>query len=136
MVRRMLVRSMVPAALLLALPAAAAAAAPVQQDEYTMILSPAAGAVTPGATTATLVTFNAPRYLRDTRVQLSTTGLPSGVAAKFYPPAPRIGAASVLTLTAAATTSPTQSAVTVTAITLSSDPIGTSTTFDLTINGR
>jgi hypothetical protein len=75
MVRTMLVRSMAAAALLLALPAAAAAAAPVQQDEYTMILSPAAGAVTPGATTATLVTFKAPHYLRDTRVQLSTIGL-------------------------------------------------------------
>jgi hypothetical protein len=127
---------MVPAALLLALPAAAAAAVPVQPDQYTMILSPATGAVTPGATTATLVTFRAPHYLRHTRVQLSTTGLPAGVAAKFYPPTPRIGAASVLTLTAAATTSPTQSTLTVTAITISSDPIGTSTTFDLTINSR
>jgi hypothetical protein len=120
------------ASLLLALPAVAAAA-PAQQDEYTMHLSPSAATVAAGTTTATLITFDAPQYLRSTRAQLSVTGLPSGVSAAFYPPAPRLAAGSVLVLNTASSSPAGLSAVTITAITLSSDPIGTSTTFDLTV---
>jgi hypothetical protein len=120
------------AALLLALPGVAAAA-PAQQGEYTMILSPATATVAPGTAAATLITFDAPRYLRSSRAQLSVTGLPSGVSAAFYPPVPRLSGGSVLILNTASSSPAGLSAVTVTAITTSSDPIGTSTTFGLTI---
>ena len=120
------------AALLLALPSVAAAA-PAQQDEYTMILSPPAATVASGTATATMITFDAPQYLRGDRAKLSVAGLPSGVSAAFYPPTPRLAAGSVLILSTTSSSPAGLSAVTITAITTSSDPIGTSTTFDLTV---
>ena len=101
---------------------------------YTMQLSPAAAAIQAGDTTSITVSFHASRHLRHLRVDLSVSGLPSGVTASFSPATPRIGGTSTLTFTAAPSSPAALSAVTVTAITASSDPIGTSTAFDLTIN--
>jgi hypothetical protein len=103
-------------------------------DSYTMRLSSTSATVRAGAATTTVVSFRAGRYLRTTRVALSVTGLPGGVTATFCPPAPLIGGDSVLTLTTASSGPVGAFAITVTAITLSSDPIGTSATFDLAIN--
>ncbi len=102
---------------------------------YTMQLSPAAAAIQAGDTTSITVSFHASRSLRHTRVDLSVSGLPSGVTASFSPATPRIGGTSTLTLTAAPSSSAGAVALTVNAITIDpSDPIGTSTAFDLTVN--
>jgi hypothetical protein len=113
------------------LPAAAAHAT----TSYTMKLSPSSATVRAGHATRTKVSFVYPARLRATRVSLSVSGLPSGVTASFSPATPRIGGRSTLTLTAAPASPAGEFAVTVTAITLSSDPIGTSTGFDLAIDG-
>src|SRR6266566_2891033 len=90
---------------------------------YTMQLSPASAAI------------HASRHLRHLRVDLSVSGLPSGVTASFSPATPRIGGTSTLTLTAAPSSSAGAVALTVNAITIDpSDPIGPSTGFDLTVN--
>jgi len=129
--RKSLLRSAtVPAALMLALPAAAGA----QQDEYAMKLTPAAATVAAGRTTVSLITFQAPGYLLGTRVKLGATDLPAGVSVAFYPPTPKIGATSVLTLSTASSSPAGLSSVAITALTISSDPIGTATTFTLTIS--
>jgi hypothetical protein len=99
-----------------------------------MNLSSTSATVRAGAATTADVSFRAGRYLRSTRVALSVTGLPSGVTATFCPPTPLIGGDSVLTLTTASSLPVGAFAITVTAITISSDPIGTSATFDLAIN--
>src|SRR5207237_10722844 len=76
----------------------------------------------------------APADLRGTRVALSVSGLPGGVTASFSPSAAAIGGRPVLTLTAAPSSAAGAFAATVTAMTLSSDPIGTSTPLGLTIS--
>ena len=100
---------------------------------YTMELSPASATVRAGQTTTTTISFSASRRLYRTPVDLGVSGLPSGVTASFSPATPRIGCTSTLTLTAAPSSAAGIFALTVTAITESTDPIGTSTTFDLTI---
>jgi hypothetical protein len=67
-------------------------------------------------------------------VALSVSGLPGGVTASFSPSAAAIGGRPVLTLTAATTSAAGAFEATVTAMTLSSDPIGTSTPLGLTIS--
>src|SRR6266700_1247218 len=102
---------------------------------YTMQLSPASAAIQAGDTTSITVSFHASRHLRHLRLDLSVSGLPSGVTASFSPATPRIGGTSTLTLTAAPSSSAGAVALTVNAITIDpSDPIGTSTAFDLTVN--
>ena len=76
----------------------------------------------------------APADLRGTRVALSVSGLPGGVTASFSPSAAAIGGRPVLTLTTAPSSAAGAFAATVTAMTLSSDPIGTSTPLGLTIS--
>ncbi len=115
-----------------AAPAAAAHAATT--TTYRMRLSATSATVQAGDTTTTTISFDASRRLYHTRVDLSVTGLPNGVTASFSPPTPQIGHESTLTFTTAASSPPSAAVVTITAITESSDPIGTSTTFDLTIN--
>ena len=66
-------------------------------------------------------------------MDLSVSGLPSGVTASFAPPTATIGGRAVLTLTAAPSSVAGTSAVTVTAMTESSDPIGTTAPLGLTI---
>jgi len=109
-------------------------AAPAPGDYYTMQLSPSSVTVRPGYRTRITVSFQAPADLDGTPVTLSTSGLPSGVTASFSPRTPTIGGRAVLTLTAASSTAPGAFAATVTAITVSSDPIGTSTPLGLTVS--
>jgi ABC-type oligopeptide transport system substrate-binding subunit len=121
------------------MPAAAAHAATsvaTTATYYTMELSPASATVRPGHKTTTTISFSASRRLYGTAVDLSVNGLPSGVTASFSPATPRIGCTSTLTLTAAPSSAAGVFVLAVTAITESTDPIGTSTTFDLTINSR
>ena len=122
-------------------PAAAAAnvtsgvhSAPSPDSYYTLQLSPASVTVRAGYRTRIAVSFQATADLRGTAVALSVSGLPSGVTASFSPSTAIIGGRSVLTLTAASSSAPGAFAVTVTAITLSSDPIGTSTPLGLTVS--
>ncbi len=114
----------------------AATSAATTATYYTMKLSPASATVRAGQTTTTTITFSASRRLSGTAVDLSVSDLPSGVTASFSPATPRIGWTSTLTLTAAPSSAAGMFVLTVTAITESTDPIGTSTTFGLTINSR
>ena len=101
---------------------------------YTMRLSPSSVTVRAGYRTRIIVSFQAPADLYGTPVALSVTGLPSGVTASFSPPTATIGGRSVLTLTAGPSSAAGAFAVTITAMSLSSDPIGTSAPLGLTIS--
>ena len=101
---------------------------------YTMRLSPSSVTVRAGYRTRIIVSFQAPADLYGTAVALSVTGLPSDVTASFSPSTATIGGRSVLTLTAAPSSAAGAFAVTVTAMSLSSDPIGTTTPLGLTIS--
>jgi hypothetical protein len=101
---------------------------------YTMRLSPSSVTVRAGYRTRIIVSFQAPADLYSTPVALSVTGLPSGVTASFSPPTTTIGGRSVLTLTSAPSSAAGAFAVTITAMSLSSDPIGTSAPLGLTIS--
>jgi hypothetical protein len=147
--RTLLKAALLPTALLLAAggsqaafasPAAATAnvtsgihSAPSADSYYTMRLSPSSVTVRPGCRTRITISFQAPADLYGTPVDLSVTGLPSGVTASFAPPTATIGGRAVLTLTAAPSSAAGTSAVTVTAMTESSDPIGTTAPLGLTI---
>ena len=126
--------SAAPVALALVLAGSTAAAA-APQTEYTMNLSSASATVPVGRTTATVISFDAEPYLDSTRVTLSATGLPGGVTARFIPPKPRLDGHAVLVLTTSPSTPAGSVAITITAITISSDPIGTSAAFGLTVTG-
>ena len=104
---------------------------------YTMHLSSAAATVRPGGTTKTVISFTAGRRLYGYRVDLSVTGLPEGATASFSPRRPRVGGHSTLTITTAPSSAAGAFALTISAIISppSSDPIGTTTTFGLTIGG-
>ena len=108
--------------------------APSPGSYYTMQLSPSSVTVRAGYRTRITVSFQAPADLYSTPVALSVSGLPSGVTASFSPRTTTIGGCSVLTLTTAPATAVGAFAVTVTAMSLSSDPIGTSTPLGLTIS--
>ena len=99
-----------------------------------MRLSPSSVAVRAGHRTRITVSFQATTDLYGTPVALSVSGLPSGVTASFSPSTAVIGGRSVLTLTAAPSSAAGAFAATVTAMTLSSDPIGTSTPLGLAIS--
>lgn len=145
--RTLLKAALLPTALLMAAGGAPAAfasqaattasethSAPSPDSYYTMRLSPSSVTVRPGHRTRISISFRAATGLYGTPVALSISGLPSGVTASFSPPTAIIGGRSVLTLTATPASAAGAFAVTVTAITLSSDPIGTSTPFSLTIS--
>jgi len=100
---------------------------------YTMQLSSSSVTIRAGYRTRITLWFRAPADLYGTAVTLSVSGLPSGVTASFSPPTAVIGGRAVLTLTAAPSTPAGAFAGTVTAMTLSSDPIGTSTPLGLTV---
>ena len=108
--------------------------APSPDSYYTMRLSPSAVAVRAGHRTRITVSFQAATDLYGTPVTLSVSGLPGGVTASFSPSTAVIGGRSVLTLTAAPSSAAGAFAATVTAMTLSSDPIGTSAPLGLTIS--
>jgi hypothetical protein len=108
--------------------------APSQDSYYTMRLSPSPVAVRAGHRTRITVSFQAATDLYGTPVALSVSGLPGGVTASFSPSTAVIGGRSVLTLTAAPSSAAGAFAATVTAMTLSSDPIGTSAPLGLTIS--
>jgi hypothetical protein len=97
-------------------------------------LSPSSVTVRAGYRTRITVSFQAPADLYGTPVTLSASGLPSGVTASFSPRTATIGGRAVLTLTATPSTAAGAFAATVTARTVSSDPIGTSTPLGLTIS--
>lgn len=119
-------------ALVLAAPAAAVAASPA---EYSMNLSKSTATMRAGGATVNLITFQAEPRDETTRVTLSATGLPSGVTAHFIPPKPQLAGSSVLILTSLPSAPAASATITVTAITISSDPIGTSAAFGLTVTG-
>jgi hypothetical protein len=102
---------------------------------YSMRLSSTSATIQSGGVTTTVISFNASRRLQGAPVDLSVTGLPDGVTATFSPPRPRVRGTSTLTLTTAPSSPAGTFTVTVGAIInlFSSDPIGTSTTFGLTI---
>ena len=108
--------------------------APSPDSYYTMRLSPSSVTVRAGYRTRMSVSFHAPADLYGTPVDLSVSGLPSGVTASFSPSTGIIGGRAVLTLTAAPSTVAGAFAVTVTAMTESSDPIGTTTPLGLTVS--
>ena len=108
--------------------------APSPDSYYTMQLSPSPVTVRAGHRNRITVSFQATTDLYGTPVALSVSGLPGGVTASFSPRTATIGGRSVLTLTAAPSSTAGSSAVTVTAITLSTDPIGTSAPLGLTIS--
>ena len=108
--------------------------APSSDSYYTMRLSPSPVTVRAGHRTRITISFQAPADLRGTPVALSVSGLPGGVTASFSPSAAPIGGRPVLTLAAAPSSAAGAFAATVTAMTLSSDPIGTSTPLGLTIS--
>ena len=108
--------------------------APSPDSYYTMQLSPSSVTVRAGYRTRIIVSFQAPADLYGTAVDLSVSGLPSGVTASFSPSTGIIGGRAVLTLTTAPATAVGAFAVTVTAMSLSSDPIGTSAPLGLTIS--
>jgi hypothetical protein len=147
--RTLLKAALVPAALLMAAggsPAAFASqaaapanvtslpSAPSPDSYYTMRLSPSPVTVRAGHRSRITISFRAPADLYGTPVALSVSGLPGGVTASFSPPAAAIGGRPVLTLTAAPSTAAGAFEATVTAMTLSSDPIGTSAPLGLTIS--
>jgi hypothetical protein len=148
--RTLLKAALLPAALLMAAggsPAAFASqaaptanvtrgmhAAPSTDSYYTMRLSPSSVTVRAGYRTRITISFRAATDLYGTPVTLSVSGLPSDVTASFSPSAPAIGGHSILTLTAAPLSAAGTFAATVIAMTLSSDPIGTSTPLGLTIS--
>jgi hypothetical protein len=147
--RTLLKAALVPAALLMAAggtPTAFASqaappanvtslpSAPSPDSYYTMRLSPSPVTIRAGHRTRITISFRAPADLYGTPVTLSVSGLPGGVTASFSPPAAVIGGRPVLTLTAAPSTAAGAFEATVTAMTLSSDPIGTSAPLGLTIS--
>jgi hypothetical protein len=132
--RRRLLGLLSAAAISVAVAVVPGSAAHASTSYYTMQLSSTSATVQPGDGTRTIVSFRASRYLYDTLVDLSVSGLPDGVTASFTPQPARIGGASTLTLTTASTSPAGAFPVTVIAITEGTDPIGTSTTFGLTIN--
>jgi hypothetical protein len=113
---------------------AAIHSAPWSDSYYTMRLSPSPVTVRAGHRTRITISFQAAADLYGTPVALSVSGLPGGVTASFSPPAAAIGGRPVLTLTAATSSAAGAFEATVTAMTLSSDPIGTSTPLGLTIS--
>jgi len=108
--------------------------APSPDSYYTMQLSPSSVTVRAGYRTRITVSFHAMASLYGAPVTLSVSGLPSGVTASFSRPTAVIGGRSALTLTAAPSSTAGAFAVTVTAMTLSSDPIGTSAPLGLTVS--
>jgi hypothetical protein len=126
--------SAAPVALVLLLAGSTAAVAD-PETQYTMDLNSPSATVQAGRTTATLISFEAEPYLDSTRVTLSATGLPGGVTARFIPARPRLRDHSMLVLTTSPSTPTGTASITITAITISSDPIGTSATFGLTVTG-
>ena len=108
--------------------------APSPDSYYTMQLSPSSVTVRAGYRTRISVSFQAPADLYGTAVDLSVSGLPSGVTASFSPSTTIIGGFAVLTLTAAPSSAAGAFTATVTAMSLSSDPIGTSAPLGLTIS--
>ena len=105
-----------------------------QDSYYTMRLSPSSVTVQAGHRTRIIISFRAPADLYGTAVTLSVSGLPSGVTASVSPPTATIGGLSVLTVTAAPASAAGAFQATVIAMTLSSDPIGTSAPLGLTIS--
>lgn len=100
---------------------------------YTMRLSRSSVTVRTGHRTSVAISFLAPAALYGVPVALSVSGLPSGVTASFSPSTVAIGGHSILTLTATPSLAAGMSAVTVTAMSLSSDPIGTTAPLSLTL---
>jgi len=109
-------------------------AAPSPDSYYTMRLSPSSVAVRAGHRTRITISFHAAADLYGTPVALSISSLPGGVTASFSPSTAVIGGRSILTLTATPSSAAGAFAATVTAMTLSSDPIGTSAPLGLTIS--
>jgi hypothetical protein len=142
-IRALIRLALVSAAVLVTISGAAAYAgvpagtASGQEYSYTMHLSVSAATVRPGGVTSTVITFEASRRLYGQPVDLSVTGLPAGATATFSPCRPRVGGQSTLTIATAPGTPAGAATITVSAIIneFSSDPIGTTAPFDLTVTG-
>lgn len=116
-----------------AVPAPAPASASAPDSYYTMQLSRSSVTVRAGHRTSVAISFLAPAALYGVPVALSVSGLPSGVTASFSPSTVAIGGHAILTLTTAPSLAAGTFAVTVTAMSLSSDPIGTTAPLSLTL---
>jgi hypothetical protein len=116
-----------------AAPAAAQQGAVQQTDDYSLVLSPATATVRPGGTTVVRVSFRSEAYLLGVPADLTVAGAPAGVSATVLPSTVRIGGTAVLVLTAARSAPARSAALTVTAITDGTDPIGTTTSLGVTV---
>src|SRR5262249_48531208 len=101
---------------------------------YTMRLSPSSVTVRAGYRTRITISFQAATALYGTAVTLSVRGPPSGAAASSSPSTATSGGRAVLPLPAAPSSAAGAFAAIVTAMTLSSDPIGTTAPLGLTIS--
>jgi hypothetical protein len=126
-------RLVLPAALLVAPSGAAVALASQQYPNYTMRLNPANPHLAAGESATVSITFRAGHRLYGVPVELSTTGLPSGVTVTFNPSTPRIGERATMFLATTGAFPKGQFTVSITAITISPDPIGTTMPMVLTL---
>lgn len=108
-------------------------AAPTLENQYTTKLSASSVTVRAGHRTRIAVSFQTTAGLAGTPVALSVSGLPRGVTASFSPSTTAIGSRSVLTLTTASSARAGAFAATVIAMTVSSDPIGSSTPLAISV---
>src|SRR5689334_4819650 len=120
-----------PAALLMA--ASRPPAAVQQYPYYALRLNPLDPHLGAGQTATVTIAFRAGHRLYGVPVELSLTGLPAGVTATFNPQTPRIGERTTLSLSTSAGFPKGRFTVSVTAITISSDPIGTTAPLILTM---
>jgi hypothetical protein len=104
-----------------------------QYPYYTMRLNPIDPHLSAGQAATVTIAFRAGHRLYGVPVELSLTGLPTGVIATFNPHTPRIGERTTLSLSTSAGFPKGRFTVSVTAITISSDPIGTTAPLILTI---
>ncbi len=113
-------------------------AAPAVADtttDYSINFSKNTATVQAGGLASNLITFTVVPRLEDTRVTLSVTGLPSGVTPLFSPARPFLDGRSSLFMTTSSSTPVGSYTVTVSAVTVSSNPISHSASFGLTVTG-
>ncbi|WP_433005377.1 S8 family serine peptidase [Kribbella sp. CA-294648] len=103
---------------------------PPATDDFSMAANPTAVSVDPGSSVTTTISTTVTRGAAQT-VQLSASGLPSGVTASFDPASVTAGNSSRLTLTAAASASPARATVTITG----TGAVTRTTSVGLTVNG-
>jgi hypothetical protein len=122
----------VATALVLAVPAVAVADT---TTDFSINLSKSVATVRAGGLASNAISFTVVPKLEDTRVTLSASGLPSGVTPLFSPARPFLDGRSSLFMTTSSSTPVGSYTVTVTAVTVSSNPIAHSASFELAVTG-